>query len=225
MPGTAAKPAKTETPDNVWTALLAFQAEAPRVNKGNTAVVKTTGGGEYRYTYADLADVVDAAQPILTRLGLVFTCQPRLTAAGGYELAGRIVHASSGTDVEGCLPLFGRDAQSIGSGITYARRYLLGCLTGLVTDDDVDARNAGQPAHAQSQPEAQAQSLPPHVAALRDDLTRLDPEVQTAVQAEWRKSTLPSLYHLTSTEQADQVRAMVSKVLADRNAQGSQDPT
>lgn len=214
---TAEKTTATDQPGDVYAALAAFQADMPMVRKGNTAVVKTQGGGEYRYTYADLADVVDAAQPGLTRVGLAFVCLPRLTPAGGYELAGRLVHAASGTEVEGALPLFGRDAQAIGGGITYARRYLLGCLTGLVTDDDPDARGAGARTEAQVQPEAQARDLPPHVAALRDELASLAPDTQERVKAAW-PSGVPGLYHLDAA-QADQVRQVIAQVVAGETTQ------
>jgi hypothetical protein len=95
------------------------------------------------YQYADIADVTAAAKPILSRHGLAFTCLPRSTATG-YELVGRLVYGSE--YIEGALPLFGHTNQEIGSAITYSRRYLLGCLTGIVTDDDEDgnvARDTG----------------------------------------------------------------------------------
>lgn len=122
-------------------ALAAFQSDMPTVHKGKTATVPTKGGGSYRYTYADLADVAQAAHPILARHGLAFTATPKRTTQGDYELQGRLIH-TSGQRVKGSLPLFGRTAQELGSSITYARRYLLGCLTGIVTDDDEDGNVA-----------------------------------------------------------------------------------
>jgi hypothetical protein len=97
-------------------------------------------GGSYSYSYADLADVSAAALPLLTRHGLAFTCCPRGTDRG-YELAGVLLHVSGGR-IEGALPLHGNTPQDIGSALTYARRYLLGCMTGIVTDDDDDAGSA-----------------------------------------------------------------------------------
>ena len=40
--------------------------------------------------------------------------------------------------------------QSLGSGITYLRRYSLSCMLGLITDKDADA--AGQPPHTKVEP-------------------------------------------------------------------------
>lgn len=130
----------TEHP-NLAAALVAFQTAMPKVHKGKTANVPTKAGGSYSYTYADLADVVEAATPHLTANGLAFTARPRRSEQGDYELAGVLTH-TSGEEVEGSLPILGRTAQEIGSSITYGRRYLLGCMTGIVTDDDDDGSTA-----------------------------------------------------------------------------------
>lgn len=139
MPPTAKKPTEPTTGPTLASALLEFQTRMPKVNKGNTATVPTKAGGQYKYTYADLADVTDAAVPLLAQLGLVFSSQPRRFEDGSYALVGVLRHVPSGERDEGMLPLNGRSAQELGSSITYNRRYLLGCMTGIVTDDDVDA--------------------------------------------------------------------------------------
>ena len=123
-------------------ALAAFQAEAPTVSKGKTAKVPTKSGGSYSYTYANLADVVEAAYPLLSKHGLSFACVPRPTERG-YELAGVLLHIS-GEKLEGSLPLSGSTPQELGSALTYMRRYLLGAMTGLVTDDDDDGAAASR---------------------------------------------------------------------------------
>lgn len=127
----------TEHP-SLAAALAAFQAEMPTVHKG-----KTADTGTYRYSYADLADVVAAGAPVLTRHGLSFLTKPRRTDAGPYELVGVLLH-TSGEREEGALPLHGSNPQQLGSAITYARRYLFGCMTGIVTDDDDDGARAQQ---------------------------------------------------------------------------------
>lgn len=122
---------------NIAEALVAFQKEMPVVAKNKTANM-----GTYRYKYADLVDVSAAMHPLLTKHGLAFTCLPRQAPeGGGYELAGTLLH-TSGEKLEGSLPLYGRTAQEIGSALTYARRYLAGCLTGICTDDDEDGQAA-----------------------------------------------------------------------------------
>jgi hypothetical protein len=125
---------------SIEAALIAFQAEMPVVGKNQTADIPTKNGGSFSYSYADLADVSAAAMPLLTRHGLAFTCCPRSTE-WGYELTGVLLHVSGGR-IEGSLPLHGNTPQDIGSALTYARRYLLGCMTGIVTDNDDDGRAA-----------------------------------------------------------------------------------
>lgn len=121
-------------------ALSDFQADMPVVAKNKTAKVKTKTGSDYSYTYADLADVTAAAMPVLHRHGLSFSACPR-RSDHGYELVGLLLH-TSGETLHGALPLHGNQPQEIGSALTYARRYLLGCMTGLVTDDDDDGAAA-----------------------------------------------------------------------------------
>lgn len=131
---------------NLAAALAAFQAEMPTVAKS-----KTAKAGSFTYNYADLADVTAAALPLLASHGLAFTALPQ-HGDHGWELAGVLMHAASGEEKQGALPLTGRTSQETGSSITYNRRYLLGCLTGIVTDDDDDGQAASQPQRPQAQP-------------------------------------------------------------------------
>lgn len=132
-------------------ALAAFQADMPKVHKGKTARVPTKGGGSYSYDYADLADVTAVAMPKLAEHGLSFVSCPRQTERG-YELVGTLVH-KSGEHLTGALPLTGGTEQALGSSLTYLRRYLLGSMTGIVTDDDEDGAAATHaPRQAEQQP-------------------------------------------------------------------------
>ena len=121
--------------DKIAAALIAVQAEMPTVAKGRTAQVRSEKGS-YSYTYAGLADVAEAVYPLLAKHGLAFTALP-----GGGQLVGMLLH-ESGQTLTGSLPISGGTPQALGSSITYGRRYLLGCMTGLVTDDDDDGQVA-----------------------------------------------------------------------------------
>lgn len=123
-------------------ALADFQADMPAVAKNKKAEVPTKSGGKYTYTYADLADISAQAMPLLRKNGLAFSACPR-RSDHGYELVGLLLHIS-GESLQGALPLHGNQPQEIGSALTYARRYLLGCMTGLVTDDDDDGAAANE---------------------------------------------------------------------------------
>lgn len=140
------------THTSVYLALFAFQQEMPTVAKTKTARVPTKTGGSYSYSYADLAVIAATATPILARHGLMFVSTPT-PGPHGYELVGHVIHAETGQELSGSLPLFGTNAQDIGGSITYMRRYLMGCLTGIITDDDTDADHA---------PAQRAQQQDPH---------------------------------------------------------------
>lgn len=138
-------------------ALAAFQAEAPTVAKN-----KTANAGSYSYAYADLADIAHVAYPILAKHGLAFTSAPH-----GDELVGKLIHVSGEGDW-GSLQISGRDMQAIGSSITYARRYLFGCLTGIVTDADDDGAAASKPKAKPAARKPQQQEEPaPYMGADR----------------------------------------------------------
>lgn len=130
---------------NIAKALVAFQKEMPKVTKGRTA-----NAGSYSYTYADLASVTEAVVPLLSKNGLAFSVTPRQTD-NGYEIVGVLLH-TSGETLEGALPLFGRNPQEIGSALSYGRRYLLGVMTGVVTDDDDDGKAAVKSSRTKPEP-------------------------------------------------------------------------
>lgn len=118
--------------EDIAHALAAFQAEMPTVGKDKI-------NPHFKSRYADIASITEDVMPVLSKHGLAFSCLPR-SADNGYEILGVLLHGS-GERLEGALPLFGNDAQKIGSSITYARRYLLCALTGVVTGDEDDDGN------------------------------------------------------------------------------------
>lgn len=143
------------TPRTLWAALAAFQAEMPVVPKAKLAQL-----GQYSYKYADLADISAAAMPLLAKYGLSFSCTPELTERGTV-LHGTLFF-SSGEYLRGTLAVSGSRPQEIGSSLTYARRYLLGCLTGIVTDEDDDgqmAQAAGKRKPAAEKPDGPARTV------------------------------------------------------------------
>lgn len=133
-----------DRPVTIEDALWMLQAELPVVARTKTARIPGREGKQgYSYEYADLADVMAALKPLFARFGFSFTCHPQLRADGqGYELQGVLRHNMTGESINGSLPIAGRSPQDLGSAITYARRYLLGCLTGIITDDDDDGAMA-----------------------------------------------------------------------------------
>lgn len=123
-------------PLTLWAALAQLQANLPQVRKNRTA-----NTGHFSYTYADLADITAALFPAMAKLGLSFTATPTMYE-GAFVLAYQLGH-TSGENVRGWYPLPAQGSpQQVGSAITYARRYTLCAVTGLVADDDDDGRAA-----------------------------------------------------------------------------------
>ena len=127
-------------------ALAAFQAELPRVIARETGRVtgenKQGKAYSYEYSYADLAEVSQAALPLLGRHGLAFTAWPTVDR-DRFVLRYMLLH-KSGERIEGLYPIKGGNPQATGSEITYARRYCLCAVTGISPDQDDDAAAATQ---------------------------------------------------------------------------------
>ncbi len=104
-----------------------------------TAKVPTKSGGSYSYNYADLADVLDAVRGPFSENGLS-VMQTAFSDGMVVGVVTRIMHLS-GQWIEGTLSLPCADTkpQTIGSAITYARRYSLSPMAGIASDDDDDA--------------------------------------------------------------------------------------
>lgn len=96
----------------------------------------------FKSKYADLASVWNACKDPLTKHGLS-VLQMMDYKEGQLVLLTTLAH-SSGQWVRSCLPVLSakQDAQSIGSAITYMRRYSLAALVGVTTDEDDDGNAA-----------------------------------------------------------------------------------
>lgn len=137
---------------NLWDALAAFQRTLPSVRKGNTATVNRKDGGTgYSYDYADLTDVSEIVLPALAEQGIAWHTSLDTRDDGTLIIRWELVHGASGDSRYGIIPVgrSGQDWQSIGSAITYARRYALTAATGVAPggddNDGKDARAGGAP--------------------------------------------------------------------------------
>src|SRR4051812_32377588 len=77
----------------IGTALAAAQKEFTVVPKNKTAKVKTKTGGEYSYNYADLADCLSMALPLLAKNSIAFL-QPDNLIEGKLRVCTLLVHSS-----------------------------------------------------------------------------------------------------------------------------------
>ena len=108
---------------------------------------KTSENPFFHSKYADLSTVWEALAPF-REAGIVFTQCPEDSPDGYIVLDTQLTHAASGQWIRSRLKIrVGKDdPQGAGSALTYARRYALGCMSGLVTEEDDDASAASQPA-------------------------------------------------------------------------------
>lgn len=118
--------------------------------------IKDSANPFFKSKYADLGSVWDACRDALQSNGLSVVQFPGFTDAGAALLTTILLH-ESGEWIAGTAgaPLNKADAQSMGSAITYLRRYALAAVVGVVTEDD-DGNAASQ-----SKPAPKKQQAPP----------------------------------------------------------------
>lgn len=141
-------------------ALCAAQAEM-------TSAVKDAANPHFGKRYASLDAVIDAVRGPLTRHGLSFVQAPGSLDEAGLPITTMLMH-TSGEFMRSTLhvPVTKRDAQGIGSCISYGRRYSLMSILGIAAADDDDAEaGMGRTGKADQQPPRQPEPEPePHPA-------------------------------------------------------------
>ena len=116
------------------------------LNRAQLAMVPAKKDSEnpfFHSKYADLSTVWDALH-MFRNEGIVLTQSPQESPDGYIVLDTQLTHAASGQWMRSRLKMrvSKDDPQGYGSAITYARRYALGAMTGLVTEVDDDANGA-----------------------------------------------------------------------------------
>lgn len=114
-----------------------------------------------RSSYATLNSVMDTCRAALLANGILMTQFPVPAETGHLGLATKLIHAESGQwhSSLAVVPLPKADPQGYGSAQTYARRYALCAMLGIVTEDDdgegakmpQSARKSRTPAHERNQ--------------------------------------------------------------------------
>lgn len=121
----------SETISNLAKAMLKVQhALAPATKDGENPYAKSK--------YATLASVMAVCRQPLCENGIWLAQYPVPSCDGHIGLLTRLVHTESGEFQETILnmPLTKNDAQGVGSALTYARRYAICTILGIVTEDD-----------------------------------------------------------------------------------------
>lgn len=143
--GTTVRETTTEHP-TLAAALAAAQSEFDDIPKRRRATVKVNRDGrwiEYGYNYADLADVLAAIRPALSRNGIAVSHRTEVLQTGKVRLIALLMHAS-GESIEShmdlpAFPAEGKAVQTWGGSLTYARRYQISALCGVASEEDNDA--------------------------------------------------------------------------------------
>jgi hypothetical protein len=97
----------------------------------------------FKSKYADLASVWEACRVALSTNGLSVAQIPEGADVEHMIMITTLMH-SSGEFISGSYPIkpVKSDPQGIGAAITYARRYSLAAMVGVVSDEDDDAETA-----------------------------------------------------------------------------------
>lgn len=100
--------------------------------------LKSTDNPFFKSKYADLNEVHHAVKASLEKNGLLVSQITELGEGNMPILITRLFHVESGESIESKYPVVYSkpDPQGIGSGLTYARRYQLATICGVVTEDD-----------------------------------------------------------------------------------------
>lgn len=109
-------------------------------------ILKSTQG--YGYNYADLKSIIDVIKPIMKEHGLWYQHSLRIHPTTFEQIVVTMVYCTDNTDdYIVSETLLSKDAvlpkqntfMTIGSGITYFRRYHIVAMLGLLTEEDTDA--------------------------------------------------------------------------------------
>lgn len=148
---------------NLYEALSSFQGEVEDPKKdGENPHLKSK--------YATLTSVLKAVRPLLKKNGLAVVQIVGYLEDGKAKLITRLAH-TSGEAIESELILPpSTTMQSLGSAITYARRYTLTAILGISGDDDDDGAAASKRASARKK---EAPTTP-------DATDRIQPNANTA---------------------------------------------
>lgn len=207
-----------ESNAELMSALLAAQQEFPAIKKDTDA-----GGGQRKYKYATLDQIIHACRPALAKHKLVLSDKIRPGI-----LTVELEHAPTGQKKVSILRLPEPNEvgwQAYGSALTYARRYAYSPMLGIASEDDDDGEAAEKERHARQQAQqvsqaVQAQQKPaqqaqpnPLAVELNKALSRLAPwsqlidpklsdQAQNALKLraklEWINGMLPSGKHVNA---------------------------
>jgi hypothetical protein len=157
------KAEQPKKPATLLEAILAVQRAAPKLQKNAI-------NPHFKSRFISLDTLMGEVMPLVNGQDLVWLTLPGRDEHGP-TLDYQLIHAPSGEKLDGrmSLMLAKADPQGQGSAITYARRYSLMAVLGLVADEDDDGNSASRKADKPAARKPANGSTPPaFVKALRD---------------------------------------------------------
>jgi len=192
---------KSETIANLAEALALAQAEIENA-------AKKSNNPHFRSKYADLAEVINTARPVLAKHGLSVTQWP--SYADGIVSVETILAHKSGEWISNTAsaPADKLNAQGVGSATTYLRRYSLAALACIAQEDD-----DGNKASENEAPQKQTLAIGSEAAiALQAEIDAADADL-AALLRYFGVDALPML----TEDQAKAARAMLAKKKAAKS--------
>lgn len=207
-------------------ALVAVQAEIKNPPKARDATVKGISKKgvkyEYDYKYADIADVLKGALPVLSKHGIAVT-QATSVVEGTMQLI-TTLHHTSGETLSSQYPVCaigGGDHQEMGKALTYARRYAFCPMIGIAAEEDIDAKpegtaSAGAPVRGKPisvQQAKQEVNWPEIEATIREaDTERLLLNIKNRIDDHEKRGSWPASYVSSARELIDVRQAELEKL-------------
>lgn len=204
---------QSESIDQLAIALATAQSNMEPAGKNSEAPV--TKDGKITRRYADLAAVFDVLRKTLPEQGLAVTQTLLPREDGKVHIRTMLLHKSGQWIAGECIIPCDRQGgiQGMGSAITYARRYSLSALVGVVSEEDDDgARAQGDGKDRQHPQQPRPQQRPPDQRAPRQDQPPEQPsQRQTAPhvsleEAQWEFATCNSREALHNRAKELQIR-------------------
>ena len=177
--------------------------------------LKDSKNPHFKSSYADLTSVWDACREALTKNGFSVIQRTDFEAGGEVWLETMLLH-SSGEHVSSRYPLrpAKQDPQGFGSAITYARRYCLAAIVGVVADEDDDGNAASQRNGNQQQEDT---GLAAAKAFVRRSVKEIGALTSAAALAEWKAKMDGHLARLMD-KYPDEGAAVMSALVAQAQA-------
>ena len=188
----------------ITAALSKAQLAFKPLTRSKTVKIKSAKGA-FEYAYAPLDKIVEMIRKPLADNALAFVQRTRFEH-GRLWLITALMHVS-GQIIDSVYPLPEKvnDAQSFGSALTYAKRYSLSALLGIVTEDDDDGARSDAP------PVVSAK----HVKSLKEEMQKLGKTGEDVKALCQKVSGQPNVRKLTAEQFAEVFKRLGERGLAD----------